>query len=169
MSRPPRSDAASTVIAPGSAGGAQVRAFQRIDRDIDFRNFRAVRELGADFLADVKHGRLVAFTLADHDGAAHRNAVHRLAHGLGGDLVAEFAFSLPHGAGRRDRCYFHHAQESRRQVAFNVLSVSAGLAFWTGLRSHGSPSCAPFDAADTRRVETITQSRSGLKGTLDSH
>src|ERR1700722_13705372 len=31
----------------------------------------------------------------------------------------------------------------------------------------GYPPCAPFDAVDTRRVETIAQSRAGLKDILD--
>ena len=57
----------------GRAGGAQVRAFQGIDGDVHFRNFGAVGKLGADFFADVEHGRLIAFALANHDGAAHGN------------------------------------------------------------------------------------------------
>jgi hypothetical protein len=52
--------------------------------------------------------------------------VHGLAHGLGGHLVAEFALALAHGAGRIDSGHFHHAQESRRQVAFNVFPKDCG-------------------------------------------
>ena len=57
----------------GRAGGAQVGAFQGIDGDIDFGNFGAVGKLGADFFADVEHGRFVALAFADDDGAAHGN------------------------------------------------------------------------------------------------
>src|SRR5690606_34560272 len=57
------------------AGRAQVRAFQRIDGDVDLRKgdalpFRLVRQ--ADLLADVEHRRLVAFTFTDDDGAVDR-------------------------------------------------------------------------------------------------
>src|SRR5208283_5341655 len=54
------------------AGSAQVRPFERIDRDIDVRNFLPVGESAADMLANIEHGRLIALALADHDGAVHR-------------------------------------------------------------------------------------------------
>ena len=76
-----------------------------------------------------------------------------LPHGLGRDLVAELALALSHGAGRSDRGHFHHPQESRRQVALNVLPVSAGLAFWTSLRTH----------SDLSRRLMMRQLRAGLR------
>src|SRR6185437_4874891 len=57
----------------GRAGGAQVRALEGIDGDVHLGNFGAVGKFGANFFADVKHGRLIAFALANHDGAAHGN------------------------------------------------------------------------------------------------
>ena len=90
---------------------------------------RAVGKLRANFFADIQHGRFVALTLADNDGAAHGDRVHGLAHSLGRDLIAEFALALAHGAGRSDGGDFDDAQKSRRQVAFNVFPKTAGLAF----------------------------------------
>src|ERR1700688_920623 len=67
----------------GGAGGAQVGAFERIDRDVDLWHIASIREVGADFFADVEHWRFIAFALADHNCAAHGNAFHSPAHGLG--------------------------------------------------------------------------------------
>ena len=59
------------------AGGAQVRALQRIDGDVDRRQRAGSRRLrrDADLLTDVEHRRLVALPFADHDGAVDRHAV----------------------------------------------------------------------------------------------
>ena len=54
--------------------------------------------------------------------------------------VATWSLSLrspcPMVRAECDRRHFHHAQESRRQVALNVFPENAGLAFRTSLRSH---------------------------------
>src|SRR6202034_1074525 len=118
------------------ASGAKIGAFERINGDIDLGHLAAVGKFGADFLADVEHGRFVALTLADDDGAAHGDGVHSLAHGLGGNLVRKFALALAHSVGRSDGRRFHYAQKARRQVAFNVFPKTASLAFRTSLRSH---------------------------------
>ena len=97
---------------------------------------RAVRKLRADFFADVEHGSFVALAFADHDGAAHGNGVHGLAHGLGGNLVGEFALALAHGAGGGDGRSFHHAQESGSQIAFDILTETPDFAFGFGMSSH---------------------------------
>src|SRR5579864_7792913 len=83
----------------GRASGAEIRAFEGIDGDVDFRNLGAVGKFGAYFFTDVKHGRLIALAFSDDDGAAHGDAVHGSAHGLGGDLVTKFALALSHGTG----------------------------------------------------------------------
>ena len=55
----------------GRAGGAQVGALERVDRDVDLE--RALdAALRAQLLADVEHRRLVALALADDDAAGHR-------------------------------------------------------------------------------------------------
>ncbi len=70
----------------GLAGRAQVRAFERIDGDVDLVELArriAVRLLRhADFLADVQHRRFVALALADDDRAVDRDRVELLAHRL---------------------------------------------------------------------------------------
>ena len=50
------------------AGGDEVRALERVDRDVD-RGDRPVVVVAADLLADVEHRRLVALALADDDRA----------------------------------------------------------------------------------------------------
>ena len=61
----------------GQVLGADRRAFERIERDIDRRTFAR-----ADFLADVEHRRLVPLTLADHHCALDGEAVEFLPHGI---------------------------------------------------------------------------------------
>ena len=64
----------------GRAGGAQVRALERIDRDVDLgqssRSWPSAPP--ADLLADEQHRRLVALALADDDRAVDRHRVHAL-------------------------------------------------------------------------------------------
>ncbi len=120
----------------GRAGGAQVGAFERIDGNIDAGNLPSVGKGAAHLLADVEHGRFVAFALADHDGAAHRDGVHGLAHGLGGDLIAQRTVSLAHGARRGDGRFFDDAQKFQRQIAFDVLAKTLGMRFRTSLGWH---------------------------------
>ena len=68
----------------GEAVGAQVRALQRIDGDVDLGR---VRGAVAHLLADVEHRRLVALALADDDAAAHVQVAEGAAHRLGGGAV----------------------------------------------------------------------------------
>ena len=98
------------------AGGAQVRALERVDGDVDLRE----RDGGAaalervrhpDLLADVEHRRLVALSLADHDRAVDRHRVHDLAHGLDRDLIGSVAIALPHGVRAGNRRLLDHSQK----------------------------------------------------------
>src|SRR5581483_3652517 len=100
------------------------------DGDIDFGNVAAVGKLRSDFLSDVEHGRLVALALTDDNRSPHRNGLHALAHGFGGDLVRKLARPLAHGARRGNRSDFNDSQEFRRKVAFNVLAKAPYLAFF---------------------------------------
>ena len=111
----------------GRARGAQIRAFQRIDRDIDFRNFSSVGKLGADFFADIEHGRFIALAFANHDRAPHGDGVHGLAHGFGRDLIGKFALPLAHGVRGGDGRSLHHPQKSRSQITFNIPAKSPGF------------------------------------------
>ncbi len=62
--------------------GAQRRAFERIDGDVDLG-----AGLGADLLADEQHRRLVHFALPDHHGAVDRQIVELAPHGVDRGLV----------------------------------------------------------------------------------
>ena len=55
------------------AGGAKVRALQRIDCDVHFRINDAFLWGASDLLPDVQHRSFVALAFANHDGAAHRD------------------------------------------------------------------------------------------------
>ena len=123
----------------GRAGGAQVGAFEGIDGDVDFGDLAAVGKFGADFLADVEHGRFIALAFADDDGAAHGDGVHGLAHGFGGDLVGERTVALSHGARRGDGGFFDDAQELERQIAFQIDAEAFDLRFGPGIGSHEVP------------------------------
>jgi hypothetical protein len=56
----------------------------------------------SDLLADIEHGRFVAFAFADDDGALHGNGVHGGAHGFGGNFVSTLAVAKAHGFGGSD-------------------------------------------------------------------
>ena len=119
-----------------SARRAQVGAFERIDGDIDFWNLAAIGKLGADFLPDIEHRGLVALALANHDVAAHGDAIHGLAHGFGGDLVGQRAIALTHGSCGSDGSFFDDTQEFQRQVAFHVFAEAFHLRFGSGIGCH---------------------------------
>ena len=123
----------------GRAGGAEVGSFERIDGYVDLWNVASVLVGAAYLLAYVEHGSVVAFALADHDGAVHGDGVHGLAHGLGRDLVAERTVSLAHGARRLDGGVFDYTQKFQRQIAFQVLAKILCVGLETGgLGSHDS-------------------------------
>ena len=95
-----------------------------------------IGEHGADLLADVEHGRLVALAFADDDGAAHGNCLHGFAHGLGRDLVGEFAVALSHGVGGSDGGVLYHPQELQCQIALQILTEALCSGFGLGIGCH---------------------------------
>ncbi len=103
----------------GRTGGAQVGALQRIDGDVHARVLHARRSRRAHLLADIQHGRLIAFAFADHDGARHLHAFKRVAHGLHGGLVSGFRVALAHGASRGDGGFLHDMYKIAQQIAFH--------------------------------------------------
>jgi len=64
-----------------------------------------------DLLADVEHRRLVAFALADDDGAIDGDGIHDPAHRLDGHLVGLVAIALAHGVGASDGGLLDDPQE----------------------------------------------------------
>ena len=84
------------------AVGHEVRALQRIDRDIHPRHVLAVGAGAPDALADVEHRGLIALALADHDPTREVDLVHRRAHGLGGRGVRLVLGATTHEPGGFD-------------------------------------------------------------------
>ena len=121
--RPPASEAARTVIAPGLAVGDQVGAFQRVDRDIDARDVVAVRPGPPDALADVEHRGLVALALADDDPAGEVDLVHRPAHRLGRGGVRLVLLATTHEPRRLDRRRLRHPDHLEREELFHRLRI----------------------------------------------
>jgi hypothetical protein len=68
---------------PGLAVGDEIRALERVDRDVDpLRRVWIIGLVPADLLADVQHRRLVTLPLADDDPPGELDLVHRPAHRL---------------------------------------------------------------------------------------
>ena len=86
--------------------GAQRRALQRIDRDIDFR-----AGIDSDFLADEQHRRLVALALADHHGAFDRQLVELAAHRIDRGLVGGLLVAVAAQPRRRHRRALGHPHD----------------------------------------------------------
>ena len=96
--------------------GAQRRALQRIDGDIDFRP-----RFGADLLADEQHRRFVHLALANDDGAVDVQAGEFAPHGIDSGLVGFFLRSAPAQPRSRDSRTFSHADDFERQCTLKDL------------------------------------------------
>src|SRR5918911_1577123 len=86
----------------------QVRAFERIDRDVNLRE-RIARIL--------RRFEARADPLANDDPATHRHAVHHLAHRFDRHVIRILAVALAHRARRRNRRRLTDTQEIERQLA----------------------------------------------------
>ena len=75
---------------PGHVFGAERRAFQGINRNIDFRSV-----LSADLFADEKHRRFINLALADNDGSVDRQLVEFAAHGIDRGLIGSLVLAVP--------------------------------------------------------------------------
>src|SRR6185369_9484806 len=107
---------------PGRPGGAQVRAFQRIHRDVDFRYGHAIGKGCSNSFADVEHRRLIALAFSDYNRAAHRNVVHGRSHGFRSHVIRELAVALTHGVSRRYSGLLDNTQELRCQIALQIVA-----------------------------------------------
>ena len=92
--------------------GAQGRAFERIDGDVDLGS-----DLGADLLADEQHRRLVALALPDHHRAVDRQLVELAPHGVDGRLVGGLLVAAAAQPRRRHRRTLGHAHDLERENA----------------------------------------------------
>ena len=127
----------------GSAGGAEVRALERIDRDVHLRRAEpaaAVDDVGEpDLLADEQHRRLVALALADHDGAVDGHRVELAPHRRHRRLVRLGAVALPHRLRAGDGGLLDDAEELEREVGVHGGALPGhGLSVGAAARS-GSP------------------------------
>ena len=101
--------------------GAQRRAFQRIDRDVDLE-----AALGADLFADEQHRRLVQLALADHDSTVDRQIVELAAHGVDGGLIGGLFFAAATQPRRIDRRALGDAHDFNRENALQHQAVRNG-------------------------------------------
>jgi hypothetical protein len=95
------------------AVGHEVRALERIDRDVDLGD--VVLVVPADLLADEQHRRLVALALTDDDRAGELDLVHRPAHRLDRRPVGLVLLASPHETGRGQRRGLRHANHLERE------------------------------------------------------
>jgi len=103
----------------GGAGGAQVRAFERIDGDIDLVELApspGVLPRQADLLADEEHRRFVALAFTDDDRAVDRHRVEFAAHGFDRRLIRSVPIALTHRVGAGDGGLLDHAEELEREI-----------------------------------------------------
>jgi hypothetical protein len=65
----------------------------------------------ADFLANIKHWRFIAFAFANHHFAINAQRVQLAPHGIDGGLVSRFLVAAPDkGRGRHCRAFRHTRQ-----------------------------------------------------------
>ena len=130
-----------------SARGAQVRALERVDGDVDLRRAEAGAPAGApdvgqaDALADVQHRRLVALTLTDDDAPVDRHAIELAPHRLDGGLIGPLAVAEPHRVRARDGGLLDDAEELEREIGFHA----------------GIYPDAPHSSAAQRSLRTVDQ------------
>ena len=100
----------------GHVLGAQRRAFQRIDGDIDLRP-----GVDTDLLADEQHRGFVALALADHDGALDRHLVEFAAHRVHRRLIGRLLVAVAAQPRCRHRRPLRHAHDLECENALQQL------------------------------------------------
>ena len=131
--------------------GAERRAFQRIDGDVDLG-----AALGADLLADEQHRRFVDLALADHHRAVDRQLVELAPHGVDRGLVGGLVLAAAAQPRRRHRRALGHAHDLEGE---NALQQQFGL---DGNRRHDSvPLTKRVYCLPVKPVHGLSSSRSG--------
>jgi hypothetical protein len=103
------------------AGRAEIRALQRIDRDIHLRQTRVPFRRLADLLADEQHRRLVALAFADDDRSVDRHFVERPSHGLDRRAVRRVPVPLAHRLRAGDAGLLDHAKQFEREIDAKIV------------------------------------------------
>ena len=117
----------------GLAVGDEVRALERVDRDVDPPDSAGRRSTcPADLLADVEHRRLVALALADDDPAGELDLVHRPAHRLDGGVVGLVLLAAAHEPRRSDRRRLGDADHLEREQLFHQAPRARRLSGGSG-------------------------------------
>ncbi len=98
--------------------GADRRAFQRIERDIDVRPL-----FGTNFFADVEHRRFVTLALADNHRSGNRKAVQFLAHCIDGRLIGSHFVAAAPQPRRRHCCTLGHADQFECENAIESVGL----------------------------------------------
>ena len=112
----------------GLAVGDEVRALERVDRDVDPRDVVTIAGVAAaDPLADVQHRRLVALALADDDPAGEVDLVHRPAHRLGRRRVGAILLAASHEPRRLDRGRLSDPDHLEREQLFHGVLLRVAL------------------------------------------
>jgi hypothetical protein len=134
------------------ARGAQVRALQRIDGDVE-REPAAEAARRAELFADEQHGRGVALALADHDRAVDGQAAQHAAHGRHRHEIGAMAVAETDGSRGGDGSLLHGAAELGRQIrrqprgpalaAGGVERTQSGLGDRDGSVRHGTSHLTP--------------------------
>ena len=112
MSTLPREDGERV----GRARRAEVRALERVHRDVHFRQTGDPGSTLADLLADEQHRRFIALPFSDHDRAVDRNRIQDLPHRLHCHLIGSMPIAVAHGVRRGNRGVLDNAQELQGQI-----------------------------------------------------
>ena len=107
----------------GGARCTQVRALERVNRDVDCRQLPGVRaptRREPDLLADEEHRRFVPLPFTDHNRAVDWHAVHARAHRLNGCLIGFAPVPKPHSVGAGNSRLFDDAEEFEGEVGIHA-------------------------------------------------
>ncbi len=107
-----------------SAGGANQRAFERVEGDIDFRS-----RAGADNLARVEHLGGVAIALAHYDFALKGDRVERITHRLGSDTIGGALVAFADKTGGSQGSRFGRSNHFLREVTLHYAPSSREVSY----------------------------------------
>ena len=101
--------------------GRNGRAFQRVQRDIDFR------ATGTDLLTDIQHRRFIALALTDNNGAVDLQSVERRTHGVHRSLIGSLLVSPTHQFRCGKRSSFSNPHHFKSEITIHLCSHDISL------------------------------------------